>query len=93
MNKKCTIGIVGFGKFGTLAAVILKKYGQVSVYHYKDNKKIREKTKKAGVKLVGLVTAMKSEVVILAVPISKTEEMIKNIAPLAKEGSLIVDIC
>jgi len=93
MKKKCTIGIIGLGKFGTLSATILSQHANVEAYHYKDNVEIRSRAKKTGTKLVDLRTVMKNDVVILTVPIAKTKEMIKKIAPLAQKDTLIVDAC
>ena len=92
-KSKCKIGIIGLGRFGTLVSCILSKHAEVRIYHYKDNKEIRSRAKKVGAKLVDLETASKSDVVILAIPISKTEEMIKKISRLAQKNTLIIDTC
>ncbi len=92
-NKKSTIGIIGFGNFGTLLASVLSEHFDVLVYHYRNTSAYEDKAKKIGVKLVNLETASKCDTVILSVPISKTKEMIRKIAPLMKKGSLLMDTC
>ncbi len=91
--KRKTISIIGFGNFGTLLASILNQHFAVSVYHYKKNKEYDNKAKKIRVKLVDIKIASKADIVILSVPISKTKETIKKIAPLMKNGAILMDTC
>jgi len=92
-KNRCTIGIIGLGKFGTLSAAILSQHANVEAYHYKDNEEIRSRARKVGAKLVDLKKVMENDVVILTVPIAKTKEMIKKIAPLAQKDTLVIDAC
>ncbi len=89
-NNKTTIGIIGFGRFGTLAASVLKQYGEVSVF---DTVKQTAKARRIGVKFADLKSAAGADIVVLAVPISQTEKTVKKIAPLVKPGALVVDTC
>jgi len=91
-NKK-TIGIIGFGQFGTLVAAILSKHAKVSVYNRSINNEIEERAQKIGVKLVDLKTAAQCDIVILTVAISVTEKVIKEISRLLKPGTLVLDTC
>lgn len=95
MNKKNkqTIGIIGFGRFGTLISSILNKDFAVKVFHYKNNDEIKDRAKKVGIKLCSLEDTLNSDFVILAVPISKTEETIKQITNLIKPGTVVIDTC
>jgi prephenate dehydrogenase len=90
MRKKRTIGIIGFGRFGTLAASVLKNHGEVSVY---DTTKQLAKAERIGVQFKDLAAVAASDIVILSVPISQTEKVIKQIAKLVKPEALIIDTC
>ena len=90
---KKTIGVIGFGQFGTLVAAILSKHAKVLVYNRSVNEKIISTAKKIGVELVDLKTAAECDVVILTVSISITEKIIKLIAPFVKPGALVLDTC
>lgn len=93
MKKKITIGVIGFGRFGTLTSAVFSKDFVVKVHHYK---KLEENVRKAdqlGVELVGFEELALCDVVILSVPISKTEEVIKRVAPLMRKDSILIDTC
>ena len=94
-NKKLNIqiGIIGFGRFGILAASILKKFGEIKVYHYKKSAEILKNAKIIGAELSDFKTVASSDIVIIATPISKTKEIIKKVAKYAKDGALIIDVC
>jgi prephenate dehydrogenase len=87
------IGIIGFGNFGQLAASILAKKFTVQIYDSKGSDEKKERTKRIRAKWNDLETVAQSDVVILCVPISQTEKMIKKIAPMVKKGALILDTC
>ncbi|MDF1498031.1 MAG: prephenate dehydrogenase/arogenate dehydrogenase family protein [Patescibacteria group bacterium] len=88
-----TIGIIGFGNFGTLFASMLKKYGKIKVNHYKKNKEIIDKATMIDVEFSDLKTTAECDIVIIAVPISKTKDVIKNIAKFVKPDSIVMDVC
>lgn len=92
-KDKKIIGVVGFGKFGTLTASILSTFFDVRVYHYKKTLEYEKLARKIGVRLIELSELAECDVTILTVPISRTEEMIKTVAPHLKKGSLLVDAC
>ena len=92
-KQTITIGIVGLGRFGVLIASILSKDFSVKLYHYKsktENKKIAKIIK---AQLVDFNDVSSCDVIILAVPISVTEEMIKKIGPKMKKGAILLDTC
>lgn len=88
MNK-FTIGIIGFGRFGQLIAKHLKKFGPVLVFN-RSNK--RGQAKALGCKWVSLEEAARADLVILAVPISELEKVIKKIKKLIKPGAIVMDV-
>ncbi len=85
-----TIGIIGFSRFGQLLAKILKPYSEVLVCNRSDKSK---EAGDLGVKWTTIEEVCQADWVIVSVAISATEEMIKQIAPLLKKGSLVMDVC
>jgi prephenate dehydrogenase len=90
---KPTIGIIGFGRFGTLAASILSKKFRLKIFDNQNNPETERRAKKINAKFTDLKEVAATDVVILAVPISKTENLLKKIAPMLKRGALVVDTC
>ncbi|MCX6744768.1 MAG: prephenate dehydrogenase/arogenate dehydrogenase family protein [Candidatus Parcubacteria bacterium] len=84
------IGIIGFSRFGQLLAKILKPHAEVLVYNRSDKS---NETKELGVTWAKLEQVCQCDWVIVSVAISATEDMIKQIAPLLKKGSLVMDVC
>ncbi len=92
MDKNISIGIIGLGRFGTLVASILKNHANVLVYSANQDT-LKNRASKIGVIAANLEEVARANIVILTVPISQTKEMIRQIAPKMKEGSLLVDTC
>ena len=90
---KPVIGVVGLGNFGTLAASILSKHFEVLIYHYRHKEENVKRAERIGAKLIELEEIKNCDIVILTTPISETEDTIKKIAPLMKDGSLLIDTC
>jgi len=84
------IGIIGFSRFGQLLAKILKPYAEVRVFNRTPKSVV---AKQLGVEWDELKDICQSDIVIVAVAISATEEMIKKIAPLLKKGTIVMDVC
>jgi len=93
MNNKGTVGIIGFGRFGILTATVLSSFFEVKAYHYRKNKKDEKIAEKIGVKLLDLEEVVDSNYLILAVPISKTKNLIKRIAATLKPETVAMDVC
>jgi len=93
MDKQKTIGIIGFGRFGSLAASILGKQATVFIYQEKITLEIKKRVKKINAHLASLEELANCDYIIIAVPISKTELMIKKLAPIVKPGTLVMDAC
>jgi len=90
-DKKCRIkeiGLIGFGRFGRLAAGYLSENFKVCVFN-KDNYKSNLKN----IIFSKLEDVCKKEVIMLAVPISDLNEILKKIRNLVKKDALIIDVC
>jgi prephenate dehydrogenase len=85
------ISIVGFGNFGKFMAKQLVLTG-FEVFVTDTTQKIKE-AKEIGAKFVSLNESVENKIVILAVPMEKLEETLKNIKDKIKAGSLVLDVC
>lgn len=90
-KKFKTVSIVGFGRFGKLLAETLKADFDVSVYNYRN---IKKEIERCGYRAVSMETAMSSDAVFFAPPISKFEEVIRNAQDLIhrKKPKLLIDV-
>ncbi|MCU0605216.1 MAG: prephenate dehydrogenase/arogenate dehydrogenase family protein [Desulfobacterales bacterium] len=88
MNR--TIGVIGFGRFGRLAARYLAPDGKVRVW---DPAAAAPEVLSTGAEPADLATAARSDIVIPAVPISRFQEVLGEVTPHLKAGSLVVDVC
>lgn len=84
--KKQKIAIIGYGRFGSLLAEILKPFGEL---HVISDRKIKQ----AGIKQIDYPGLKEIDWVIPAVPISALEATLKKIKPFLKKGSLVMDVC
>ena len=92
-NKNTAIGIIGFGNFGQLAGSVLKDDFNVKVYHYRKRNQDVNIARKINVELTTLKNTLDSDIIVLCVPISRTKDVIKKIAPRLKPGTLVLDTC
>jgi prephenate dehydrogenase len=91
MESNCTIGIVGFGRFGKLMANYLAADFPVRVH---DPAVAADRfVTSIGLELVSLEAASRCEVVILAVPISCLKDALGQVRPHLRPDSLVVDVC
>jgi prephenate dehydrogenase len=90
MQNNSTIGIVGFGRFGRLAARYLAVDCTVRAY---DPGARAQDVESTGAQLVSLEATAQSDVVILAVPISSLQQVLGQVKPHLKPESLVVDVC
>jgi prephenate dehydrogenase len=86
----CTIGIIGFGRFGRLMARYLAADFTVRAH---DPSVGEADIRAAGAAPATLEAAAAAEVVILAVPISAMEGVLARVAPRLNPGSLLLDVC
>ncbi|CAB1071258.1 hypothetical protein D1AOALGA4SA_1174 [Olavius algarvensis Delta 1 endosymbiont] len=84
------IGIIGFGRFGKLAAHYLAKDFEVCV-HTRSEK--ASEISRMGAQPASLEVVCRQDIVIPCVPISIFRDFLNNIAPLVKPDALIVDVC
>ncbi len=84
------IGIIGFGRFGKLAARYLAEDFDVAVYHRTDKSAEINRT---GARAASLETVCRQDIVIPCVPISVLQQVLHDIAPLLNPDALVVDVC
>jgi len=85
-----TAGIIGFGRFGQLAAKYLKEDFQVYVYDKSDK---TFDAMKLGVATASLKEACCKDVILLSMPISFLEDVLMEIKDYIRKDSLILDVC
>ena len=84
------IGIIGFGRFGRLAAGYLARDFDVLVFNPTDRS---VEIKKSGARVASLESVCRQKVVILCVPISTLKDVLAEIGPLLKKDGIVVDVC
>ncbi|MDA3815323.1 MAG: prephenate dehydrogenase/arogenate dehydrogenase family protein [Patescibacteria group bacterium] len=92
MKKKTKICIIGLGRFGSLVASILKSHFEVEAIEI-NQKEAQKRAQKIGIKLTDFKNIGEFDVVILTVPISETETIIKKLASGLKKRALLIDAC
>ena len=85
-----SMSIIGLGRFGKVLAGIMKDSFSLTAY---DKKNLSAEAKKIGIPFVPLDQASQADVVVLAVPIGEIENACKEISPLLKSGTLVMDTC
>jgi len=84
------LAVFGLGRFGTLAANILKSYFDVVAY---DPVPLGPHASQVGVPLVSLEEAAGRPILLLAPPMSEMRSLLESIAPHVKPGTLVCDTC
>jgi prephenate dehydrogenase len=84
-----TIGIVGYGRFGRLAARYLSREAHVFVY---DTRPAGVPRASKRIHAAPLPIVASRPVVILAVPVSSMREALRAMAPYLVPGSLLIDV-
>ena len=85
-----TVGIIGFGRFGELAARYLSREFTVFVSTRSDKDAA---IKTCGAKPVSFEAACSQQIVILCMPISAMCQTLRQAAPLLRKNSLVIDVC
>lgn len=86
----CRIGILGFGRFGKLMARNLAADFDVRVC---DPAAVEANIHSAGARPADLAAVGESDIVVLAVPISRMQAALQQVRPHLKAGRLVVDVC
>lgn len=84
-----SLGIIGFGQFGRLAAAQLADRFSVGVH---DANISEAEIVAAGHAPLSLEAAAASDIVVLAVPVQVMEGVIERIAPLVRPGATVIDV-
>jgi len=84
-----TLGLIGFGQFGRLAASILAPHFDVLISDVRD---VSEDARALGLAAGSIEAAAGREIVVIAVPVRAMEETLTRIAPLVQPGALVVDV-
>ena len=84
-----TLGLIGFGQFGRLAASLLKPTYDIVVH---DSGVPAADAEAAGLRPGTLEQAAVCDIVVVAVPVSAMRGVLAAIAPHLKPGALVVDV-
>jgi len=82
------VGLIGYGRFGRLAARYCALEADVHVY----DPRVRVRGGK-GIHRATLREAASQQVVVLAVPISELRPLLRSIRKLVRPGGLVIDVC
>lgn len=88
---KKSLGIIGFGRFAQFFTPYLKPYFSDITVTSKTNKD--QLAKNMGVKFSSLKETAKKDIIILAMPISKTENILNKIKIKVKPQAIVMDVC
>jgi prephenate dehydrogenase len=85
-----TIGLIGYGRFGRLAARYLARHAEVVVY---DPARTANRRRRQGIRFGTMEEAASQAVVILAVPVSSFRAAVRQIRRHVRPGTLVIDTC
>jgi prephenate dehydrogenase len=85
-----TLGLIGFGQFGQLAASILKS--RYDVLAADSAPEAAEAARGVGVRFGSLADAATREVVVVAVPVMAMREVFTAMSPHLQPGALVIDV-
>ncbi|MFZ5964443.1 prephenate dehydrogenase/arogenate dehydrogenase family protein [Thalassococcus sp. BH17M4-6] len=89
-SQNMSLGIVGFGAFGQLAARHLGPHFDITAYDPSPD--VAKVAQQLGVRLSPLPSVAQADVVLIAAPVSSFEQVVTEIAAACKSGVLIVDV-
>lgn len=84
-----TLGIIGFGQFGRLAATVLANRFDIGIC---DPQLSNAEIEAAGFAPLPLGKAAACDVVLLAVPVQVLQRLIQDIAPMVRPGATVIDV-
>ena len=85
---KGAVGLIGYGRFGRLAARYCAREAEVYVHDPRARVSARR-----GIHRATLAEAASQPVVVLAVPISEIRGVLRSIRTLVRPGGLVIDVC
>lgn len=85
-----SLGIVGFGAFGQLAARHLGQHFEIAAYD--PSLVVASAAKQIGVPLTSLRSVSQADVILIAAPVYSFEKVVSEIAVVCRPGALIVDV-
>ncbi|MGB2958211.1 MAG: prephenate dehydrogenase/arogenate dehydrogenase family protein [Bacteroidota bacterium] len=85
-----TVGLLGYGRFGKLAARYISQHADVVAYDplHPPGSRGRRHTR-----FVSLAEAASQRVLVLAVPVSVLEDVLRKSRPHVRPGALVIDVC
>jgi prephenate dehydrogenase len=83
-----TLGLIGYGAFGALAARHLSRLCDVRLY----DPRLAPGGTTDGLAVVTLAEAAGADIVVLAPPVDRLEAVIGEVAPHVKRGALVLDV-
>lgn len=89
-SRNPSLGIVGFGAFGQLAALHLGRHFEITAYDPSPD--VAKVAKQLCVRLSSLNSVAQADVILIAAPVSSFEQVVGEIAGACKPGALIVDV-
>lgn len=84
-----SLGLIGFGQFGRLAADLLRPRFDIAVH---DAAGLEDEIAALGLRAVSLEEAARQDVVVVAVPVSAMRQVFAAIAPHLRVGALVADV-
>ena len=84
-----SIGLIGYGRFGRLAARRIAKRRKVFVY----DPRVEREPVPPRIHFTSLAAVASQDIVILAVPVSALRETLIAVGPHLVPGALIIDVC
>ncbi|WP_298843550.1 prephenate dehydrogenase/arogenate dehydrogenase family protein [uncultured Roseobacter sp.] len=89
-SQNPSVGIVGFGAFGQLAALHLAPYFEITAYDPSPD--VTMVARQLGVRLSSLHSVSQADVILIAAPVPSFEQVVGQIAVACRPGALVVDV-
>jgi prephenate dehydrogenase len=86
-----TLGIVGIGAFGEFMLKHVAPYFDIRIYD--SHRDLSGIAARYNVEALPLAEVAKSDVVVLAVPVQRLAEVVAQVAPDLRPGTLLIDVC
>jgi prephenate dehydrogenase len=88
-SSKKQVGIIGYGRFGSLLAELLSADFDLIIY---DQLNLSANVESRGYTWADFPKVMDQDTIFVAVPISHTKSLMQAIAPRSRPGQLIIDV-